>query len=65
MNGKKLGFLILVALVIAAPMSRAQESASSGMVGQVTDSTRGALPGATVTVTNVGTNARRSVVTDS
>jgi hypothetical protein len=65
MNGKKLGFLILVALVIGAPMSRAQESASSGIVGQVTDATRGALPGATVTVTNVGTNARRSVVTDT
>src|SRR4030095_6355819 len=65
MNGKKLGFLILVALVIAAPMSRAQESASSGIVGQVTDATRGALPGATVTVPNAGTNARRSAVTDS
>jgi hypothetical protein len=65
MSLQKLGFQILVVLVIAAPMSRAQESASSGIVGQVTDSTKGALPGASVTVTNVGTNARRSVVTDN
>jgi Carboxypeptidase regulatory-like domain/TonB-dependent Receptor Plug Domain len=42
----------------------AQESASSGIVGQVTDSTRGALPGATVTVINVGTNAQRVATSD-
>src|SRR5262245_35243658 len=65
MSSKGLGFLVLVALVVGAPISGAQESASSGIVGQVSDSTRGALPGATVTVTNAGTNARRSVVTDS
>src|SRR5262245_4261530 len=65
MFGSRLGILILAALAIGAPMSRAQESASSGIVGQVTDSTRGALPGATVTVTNTGTNAQRSAVTDS
>src|SRR5215475_3835017 len=64
MRGRRLGILILAALVVATS-SWAQESASSGIVGQVTDSTRGALPGATVTVTNAGTNARRSVVTDS
>jgi Carboxypeptidase regulatory-like domain/TonB-dependent Receptor Plug Domain len=65
MFGSRLGILILAALAVGAPMSRAQESASSGIVGQVTDSTRGALPGATVTVTNTGTNAQRSAVTDS
>jgi hypothetical protein len=42
----------------------AQQSASSGLVGLVTDSSQGAIPGATVTVTNVGTNAQRTVVTD-
>ena len=42
----------------------AQQSASSGLVGQVTDSSQGAVPGATVTVTNVGTNAQRTTVTD-
>src|SRR6185295_3711682 len=61
----RLGILILVALAASGPSSWAQESASSGIVGQVTDSTRGALPGATVTVTNTGTNAQRSAVTDA
>jgi len=43
----------------------AQESASSGIVGQVTDATRGALPGATVTAINMGTNAQRTATTDA
>jgi outer membrane receptor protein involved in Fe transport len=43
----------------------AQESASSGIVGQVSDSTHGALPGATVTVINMGTNAQRVATTDA
>src|SRR2546428_9676585 len=64
MFGSRLGMLILVALVIPCPAGWAQESASSGIVGQVTDSTRGALPGASVTVTNTGTNAQRTAVTD-
>jgi hypothetical protein len=42
----------------------AQESASSGIVGQVTDATHAALPGVTVTVINVGTNAQRVATTD-
>src|SRR2546425_915986 len=64
MFGSRLGMLMLVALVIPCPAGWAQESASSGIVGQVTDSTRGALPGASVTVTNTGTNAQRTAVTD-
>lgn len=43
----------------------AQQSASSAIVGQVMDTTQGGLPGATVTVTNVGTGAQRSAVTDA
>ncbi|MGH9162284.1 MAG: carboxypeptidase regulatory-like domain-containing protein, partial [Vicinamibacteraceae bacterium] len=43
----------------------AQQSASSGIVGEVRDSTQGALPGVTVTATNVGTNAERATVTDA
>jgi carboxypeptidase family protein/TonB-dependent receptor-like protein len=65
MVGNRLGILILAALMAPWSTARAQESASSGIVGQVTDSTRGALPGATVTVTNTGTNAQRTTVTDS
>ena len=49
---------------VAAGRRFAQQSASSGLVGQVTDSSQAAIPGATVTVTNVGTNAQRTTVTD-
>ena len=52
---RRLGCLTIAVLLAAAPGARAQESASSGIVGQVLDSTRGALPGAAVTVTNAGT----------
>ncbi|PWT99325.1 MAG: hypothetical protein C5B51_27395 [Terriglobia bacterium] len=43
----------------------AQQTASSGIVGQVTDSTQAAITGATVTVTNTGTRAQRTSVTDA
>ena len=61
---RTLGSMTLVALWLLTPGLRAQESASSGILGQVVDSTRGAMPGATVTVVNVGTNAQRVVNTD-
>jgi hypothetical protein len=62
---RRLGCLALAALLGTAHVAAAQESASSGIVGQVVDSTRGALPGAAVTVTNTGTNAQRTAVTDA
>src|SRR5256885_9189830 len=62
---RRLGCLILAVLIGAAHAALAQESASSGIVGQVLDSTRGALPGASVTVINTGTNAQRASVTDA
>src|SRR5260221_615964 len=62
---RRLGCLTIAVLLAAAPGARAQESASSGIVGQILDSTRGALPGAAVTVTNAGTNAQRTAVTDA
>jgi Carboxypeptidase regulatory-like domain/TonB-dependent Receptor Plug Domain len=55
----------LVALSVLNPTLNAQESASSGIVGQVTDSTQAGVPGATVTVTNVGTSAQRVATTDA
>ena len=61
----RLASLTLVGLVLLSAGLGAQESASSGISGQVVDSTRGAMPGATVTVTNAGTNAQRVVVTDA
>src|SRR6195256_4964322 len=61
----RLAGLVLVALACLPMAVSAQESASSGIVGQVMDSTHGALPGATVTVTNTGTNAQRTATTDA
>jgi hypothetical protein len=51
--------------MLAGSTARAQESASSSIIGTVVDSTQGALPGATITVTQVGTGAQRTVVADS
>ena len=56
--------LVLVSLLVMSAAASAQQSASSGLVGQVTDSSQAAIPGATVTVTNAGTNAQRTTVTD-
>src|SRR5215831_14034351 len=61
----RLASLTLVCLVLLSAGAWAQESASSSISGQVIDSTKGAMPGATVTVTNLGTNAQRTAVTDA
>jgi len=50
---------------LASTLAYGQQSASSGIIGQVMDSSRASVPGATVTVTNVGTNAQRDATTDS
>jgi hypothetical protein len=55
----------LIVLTAARPDAAAQQSASSGIIGQVVDSTHAGVPGATVTATNIGTGAERAVVTDA
>lgn len=62
---RRLGTIALLALLFLSAGLRAQESASSGIVGQVVDTTKGAMPGATVTVINTGTNAQRVITTDA
>jgi hypothetical protein len=62
---RRVGSWALAVLLVCSGTVLAQESASSGIVGQVTDATHGALPGATVTVTNAGTNAQRTATTDA
>ncbi len=62
---RRLGTIALIALLSFSTGLRAQESASSGIVGQVVDTTKGAMPGATVTVINTGTNAQRVTTTDA
>jgi Carboxypeptidase regulatory-like domain/TonB dependent receptor/TonB-dependent Receptor Plug Domain len=61
---RRLTGLTVAALLLSCAAARAQESASGGIAGQVLDLTRAALPGATVTVINAGTNAQRVVTTD-
>jgi hypothetical protein len=60
----KLASIVFASLLLMPAIASAQQSASSGLVGQVTDASQAAIPGATVTVTNVGTNAQRTTVTD-
>jgi Carboxypeptidase regulatory-like domain/TonB-dependent Receptor Plug Domain len=62
---RKIGSVAVALLLACGTAAIAQESASSGIVGQVTDATHGTLPGATVTVINVGTNAQRVTTTDA
>ena len=56
--------IVMASLFLTSVAVSAQQSASSGFAGQVTDSSQGGVPGATVTITNVGTNAQRTTVTD-
>jgi hypothetical protein len=63
---RRLARLTLAVLIcVFCTRVSAQESASGGITGQVVDSTHAPLPGATVTVVNVGTNARRVATTDT
>src|SRR5258706_2651675 len=62
---RRLGSMTLVALWLLTVGIRAEESASSGIFGQVVVSTRGAMPGGTVTVIHAGTNAQRVTTTDA
>ena len=62
---RKLFGLTVAGLLAMCIGAAAQESASSGITGQVLDSSMAAVPGATITVTNTGTNAQRIAQSDS
>src|SRR5947209_4482953 len=64
MPGRLFG-LTAAALLALSVGARAQESASSGITGQVLDSSTASVPGATVTVMNIGTNAQRVTQSDA
>ena len=57
--------LFCVCMVATSAAAGAQQTAASGIVGQVFDSTRAGLAGATVTAVNIGTGAQRTAVTDA
>ena len=60
----KFGSLIIVAVLVCAIGGRAQSNTGS-IVGEVQDPNGGAIAGATVTITNIGTNDKRAVQTNS
>lgn len=59
-----LGYTLLAAVLICAPIASAQVLYGS-IIGNVTDSTGAALPGATVTIEHTETKLTRELVTDS
>ena len=54
-----------VAAVLLLPALLAAQTFRGGVQGHVTDSTGAAMPGTTVTASNVGTRLARSAVADS
>jgi hypothetical protein len=66
MNGRRaLVVRLLPALLAVVPASLYAQDFRGSIVGTVSDATGGVLPGATVTVTNEGTQVATTVVTDS
>jgi len=67
LSKKILPITLLVALaftLLISPAVSAQQTDNGGLLGTVTDPNGAIVPGATVTVTNLGTNAKRSVATN-
>jgi Carboxypeptidase regulatory-like domain len=56
--------LLIGGLIVCPARMEAQGESTSAIVGQVTDATNAAIPGATVRVTNRGTGLERSAKTD-
>jgi hypothetical protein len=57
--------LLLLAVIVAAPKRSSAQDFRGTILGTVTDSQGGVLPGVAVTVTNLGTNVAQTVTTDS
>jgi len=58
-----LGLILATAFLAAPAPTLAQGETTAAIVGQVTDANNGAIPGATVTITNRETGLQRSVRT--
>jgi hypothetical protein len=64
-TGTTLFLLVVFALSGSWQALRAQGETTSAIAGQVTDPSRAAIPGATVTIQNKGTSLKRVVETDT
>jgi hypothetical protein len=58
-------FFLLSLFLSASSRLLAQATATGNIIGVVTDATGAALPAATVTATNQGTNAKRTTTTNN
>ena len=62
--GRHFALLVLIVACLLPAEALAQGETTSAIVGQVTDATSAAVPGATVTITNHETGLKRSAKTD-
>jgi len=62
---KNIGLLFLLLLVALAPLPAFAQSSNGTISGTITDDTGAALPGVSVTATNVATSVTRTVVTNA
>jgi hypothetical protein len=65
MNRRILVFLALLTIASTALFAQSVNTTTGSITGRVTDSTGGALPGVTVTATNVDTGLTRNTVTEN
>jgi len=56
---------VIVATILLHPSVARTQTVYGSIVGTVTDSSGGVMPGAKVTLTNTGTNERREATADS
>src|SRR5262245_30040948 len=57
-------FMVLVGLLSTSALVVAQQTDNGSFAGTVTDPNKQVVPGASITVTNLGTGAQRSVTTN-
>ena len=64
LRGPSLIALVLGALLMLIPTTAAAQAVTGTLLGNVTDSSGGTIPGATVTATDVDKNISRTTVTN-
>src|SRR2546428_6009532 len=64
MTSRAKSFFVFVLMIVVCALPATAQTATARIEGIVKDNTGGILPGATITATNVGTNATRVDVTN-